>query len=171
MLLVLAGCTPSEPPSWPTGGAPLLIREARWERRGERVVQILPNGNVLEGGKLVLSVDRVGRIVDEDYDPVGILLPDGRLIGTDDDPLGQVGVTNAAPPWSGVAWLAVMPDGTVTHFRPDGEREAWGRWLGCQGPALRTCTLVTHMLMLREVGSAPASGVSFGVGVGVGIGF
>jgi hypothetical protein len=100
---------------------------------------------------------------------LAILSPDGRIIGTDDRALGQVGVTNAAPPWSAQAWLAVMPDGVVTHFSPEGDREPMGRWHGCQGPLLRTCTLVTHMIALRHFRAPPESGVSVGIGIGIGL--
>jgi hypothetical protein len=167
-LLTLLGCTPQEPPNWPQGGAALTIAPARWDRGGEDSVEIRADGQVLEDGDLVFVLDRVGRIVDEDYDPLAILLPDGRVFGTDQRPLGQVGVTNAAPPWAAQAWLAVMPDGSVTRFDSDGERSSLGRWQGCNGPTLRVCTLVTHMLILRHYRGEPSSGVSVGVGVGIG---
>jgi len=127
----------------------------------------MANGQVLEGGKLVFVIDRVGRVADSDYDPFAILLPDGRLVGTDNQYLGQLGVTNAAPPWSEQAWLSVLPDGKTIGFSPDGERATLGVWQGCAGPALRSCTLVTHLLTLRHHGGGPSSPVRFGVGVGV----
>jgi hypothetical protein len=167
-LLLLLGCTPQEPPNWPRGGAPLSIVPARWDRGSEDAVEIRADGKVLEDGDVLFVIDRVGRIVDKDYDPVAILLPDGRVIGTEDRVLGQVGVTNAAPPWSANAWLALMPDGGVTAFSPEGDRSSLGRWQGCNGPALRTCTLVTHMIALRHYRAQPASGVSVGVGIGIG---
>lgn len=167
LLLLALGCSPSEPPEWPRGGAPLGIPNARWDRGDADAVEIRPNGQVLEDGDLVFVIDRVGRVVDAEYDPVAILLPDGRLVGTDDQNLGHLGVTNAAPPWSNQAWLAVTPEGSVIGFSSDGERASLGRWQGCSGPALRSCTLVTHLLMLRRHRSAPPSGVHFGVGMGL----
>jgi hypothetical protein len=168
-LLSLFGCKPQEPPNWPRGGAALSIAPARWDRGSEDAVEIRSDGQVLEDGDLLFVVDRVGRIVDKDYDPVAILLPDGRVFGTEERLLGQVGVTNAAPPWAAQAWLAVTPDGAVTQFSPEGDRSSLGRWQGCNGPALRTCTLVTHMIALRHYRAQPSSGLSIGVGVGIGL--
>lgn len=168
---MLAGlaCSPKEPPSWPQGGAALAISPARWDRGDEDDIEIRADGQVLEDGDLLFVVDRVGRVVDADYDPLGILLPDGRIVGTDNRFLGQVGITNAAPPWATHAWLAVRPDGSVTYFDPEGDRESWGRWQGCHGAALRTCTLVSHLVALRNYRPAPETGV--GIGIGIGIGF
>jgi hypothetical protein len=162
------GCSPKQPPHWPEGGAPLVIAPARWERGEEDAIEILPNGQVVEDGDVLFVLDRVGRIVDEKYDPLGILLPDGNVVGTDNRALGFVGVSNAAPPTSQTAWLAVMPDGAVTLFGRDGEREFGGRWTGCAGAAQRTCTLVTHLVELRNIPS-PDSGVNFGIGIGIGL--
>jgi hypothetical protein len=145
----------------------LTLGNARWDRGEADAVEIRANGQVLEGGDLVFVIDRVGRVVDPEYDPVAILLPDGRIVGTDAQALGQIGVTNAAPPWSNQAWLAVTPEGTVIGFDSDGERAALGHWQGCSGPVLRSCTLVTHLLTLRRHRTAPPSGVHFGVGVGL----
>jgi hypothetical protein len=167
--LAACGCTPQEPPSWPQGGTALVIAPARWESDGD-VVEIQADGKVLDDGSTVFILDRVGRVVTDDYDPMAILLPDGRVYGTDERALGQVGVTNAAPPWSANAWLMVAPDGAVVHFTPEGERVSLGRWQGCNGPVLRTCTLVTHLLTLRRMQSR-SSGVGVGIGVGIGVGF
>ena len=169
LVLAALACSPKEPPSWPQGGAALAISPARWERGEDDPIEIRANGQVVEDGDLLFVVDRAGRIVDAEHDPLGILLPDGRIVGTDDRVLGQVGVTNAAPPWSANAWIAVKPDGTVTHFGSDGDREALGRWEGCHGAALRTCTLVSHLVALREYNPTPEPGI--GIGIGIGIGF
>jgi hypothetical protein len=168
ILLALA-CTPREPPSWPQGGAALVIAPARWDRGDDDPIEIRADGRVLEDGDVLFVLDRVGRIVDPDYDPLAILLPDGRLVGTDDALLGHVGVTNAAPPWSGTAWLAVLPDGAVTYFDSDGSREFGGRWRGCGGAAHRTCTLVTQFVALRNYRPPAETGVGIGIGIGVGL--
>jgi len=166
----LVGCSPKEPPHWPEGGAPLLIAPARWERGEDDPIEILPNGQVVEDGDVLFVLDRVGRIVDEKYDPLGILLPDGNVVGTDNRSLGFVGVSNAAPPGSQTAWLAVMPDGAVTRFARDGEREFGGRWTGCTAALQRTCTLVTHLVELTDYRTGgPDNGVNFGIGIGIGL--
>jgi hypothetical protein len=167
--LIVASCRPDEPPRWAQGGAQLTLPSARWARADDDMVEIQPNGHVLEDGDLLFVIDRVGRIVDSDYEPVALLFQDGRLAGTDDRVLGHVGVSNAAPPDRMEAWLAVMPDGNVVYFGSDGDREPDGKWEGCSGPALRTCTLVTHLLAVRNYGRRSESGV--GVGIGIGIGF
>lgn len=170
-LFALAGCAPTEPPRWAQGGAQLVLPTARWQRGGDDDIEIKPNGYVTEGGRLVFLIDRVGRVVDEDFEPVAILFPEGRVMGTDNYWLGQVGISNAAPPGQATAWLAVLPNGGVMFFDDDGERHAGGRWLGCAPAALRTCTLVTHMIALRDYLRRSQSGVSVGVGVGVGVGY
>ena len=169
-LLVALGCAPEKPARWVEGGTPLVLPAAHWNRGGNDAVEIRADGKVLEAGDLVFVVDRVGRVVDDHYDPVAVLLPDGRLAGTDDAMLGQIGITNASPPSAGQAWLTVMPNGEVIFFDSDGERSYGGVWTGCDGPAHRACTLVTHLMVLRSYLRRPAPGVSVGVGVGVGVG-
>jgi hypothetical protein len=170
-LVALGGCRgPTDPPSWPQGGASLAFAQARWDRPGDDPVELGAQGQVTVDGELIFSLDRVGRIVDDKNEPVAILLPDGRVAGPDNVFLGQVGVTNAAPPWSDNAWVAVMPDGSVTYFEAEGDRESLGVWRGCKGPALRACTLVTHLFTLREHGP-PRSDSGPRVGIGIGVGF
>lgn len=170
-LLLLAGCTPSAPPRWAEGGAPLLITPARWQRDDADTVEIQADGRVLEGGHLRFTIDRVGRVTDDDYDAFAVLLPDGHVVGTDDRALGYVGVSNATPPFANQAWISLQPDGRVLFFNPDGDRSALGQWTGCNGPSRRTCTLVTQIFMLQNFRAAPIYGPTFGVGVGVGVGF
>jgi len=167
--LVLLGCAPSAPPHWAEGGAPLAIPAAHWNRGESDSIDVRPDGQVLEGGSLLFVIDRVGRVVDSDYEPVAMLWPDGRVVGTDDRLLGQVGVSNASPPGSRTAWLSVSPNGQVVYFDADGTRSAGGVWTGCDGPALRTCTYVTHLIALRSY-VRRESGVAVGVGIGVGVG-
>ena len=172
ILLVLAlfalGCAPAKPPRWQEGGAPLVIPNARWDRPDEDSVEIRANGQVLEDGDLIYVIDRAGRVADEDYEAVAVLLPDGHLAGTDSMALGQIGVTNASPPDRFSAWLSVRPDGTVVYFDDDGGQISRGKWYGCNGPALRTCTLVTQIITLRDYVRRSEGSVSVGVGVGVG---
>lgn len=168
LLLLTLGCTPKPPPSWPQGGARLALTAARWDRGDESPIEIRPDGRVLEDGDLLFVLDTVGRIVDSEHEPFGILLAEGQVVGTDDRALGHVGVTNAAPPGSGNAWLTVLPDGGVTVFDLDGEREFAGRWQGCTGAAQRTCTLVSHLVLLRSAQSSPDVGIGIGIGLGVG---
>ncbi|HET7544558.1 MAG TPA: hypothetical protein VFK05_32030 [Polyangiaceae bacterium] len=170
-LLALASCAPSMPPRWAEGGAPLLIAPAHWQRGDDDPVEIQADGRVLEGGKLRFTIDRVGRVTNEDYDAVAVLLPDGHVVGTDDRALGYVGLSNASPPFSGQAWVSLLPDGRVVFFHPDGDRGALGQWTGCNGPSRRTCTLVTQMFLVQNLRMAPTYGPTFGVGVGVGVGF
>lgn len=170
LAVAFAACTPKEPPRWPEGGARLVIPKAVWERGEDDPIEIRENGQVVEDGDVLFVIDRVGRVVDSKYEPLAILLPDGNVAGTDNRALGYVGVTNAAPPWSRNAWLAIMPDGAVTVFERDGERAFGGRWTGCAGAAQRTCTLVTHMIALRtRSGPSDGGGVTFGVGIGIGL--
>jgi hypothetical protein len=170
LALGLTGCAPAEPPRWAEGGAPLALGAARWEREGAEAVELRPNGQVIVDDELFFVVDRVGRVTAADREPLAVLLPDGQLVGPDDLSLGRVGVTNASPPGAVQAWLAVTPDGKVTYFDSDGERNFGGTWRGCSGPVLRTCTLVTQLLAVSRYYSRFRS-VGIGVGVGVGVGF
>jgi hypothetical protein len=172
LLVVLGtGCVPAEPPRWAEGGAPLVLPSARWDRGGDDVVEIRPDGHVYEDGDLAFVVDRVGRVVDEDFEPLAILFPDGTVVGQDHYAFGHVGISNASPPHRSTAWLAVVPDGNVIYFESDGERRSGGRWQGCAPPALRTCTYVTHIFAMRDYVRRADSGVSIGVGVGIGVGY
>jgi hypothetical protein len=168
----LVGCAPAKPPRWAEGGAPLALASARWERGGAGAVELRPSGEVLVDGDLTFVIDRVGRVTDDDYDPVAVLEPDGELVGADHSSLGRIGVTNASPPGVVQAWLSVAPSGEVTYFDPDGERSSGGTWRGCAGPVLRTCTLITQLVALQNYRYQRSSvGVGIGVGVGVGVGF
>jgi hypothetical protein len=168
-VVVAAACSANPPPRWAEGGAPLVIGAARWDRPDDDTIEILDDGTVLEDGDKILMVDRAGRVVDEDHEPVAILLPDGHVGGPDNLLLGRVGVSNAAPPGSAAAWLAILPNGQVVRFDAEGEQEGDGVWYGCDGPKRRTCTLITHVLAVRYYREHPRSGVTFGVGVGVGL--
>jgi hypothetical protein len=145
-----------------------VLPSARWERADGDVLEIRPDGQVLEGGDLLFVVDRVGRVVDDEYEPLALLFPDGRLAGSEDRALGHIGIANAAPPDRHQAWLTVAPDGSVIYYDEDGERQSGGRWTGCGGAAQRTCTLVTHLIAVRSYARRSAPGVSVGVGIGVG---
>jgi hypothetical protein len=168
----LSACAPSQPPNWAEGGALLELGAAQWERDGGVPVELRANGHVLVDGDLAFVIDRVGRVANADYDAYAVLLPDGQLVGTDDISLGRIGVTNASPPGAVEAWLAVTPDGQVLYFDTDGERSSGGVWHGCNGPVLRTCTLVTQLLAVASYrGMRSGVGIGVGVGVGVGVGF
>jgi hypothetical protein len=169
--LAALSCAPSVPPRWAEGGAALLIQPAHWARGDEDVVDLRSNGQVLENGHLRFVIDRVGRVTDDEYEPFAVLLSDGNVVGTDDRALGYVGLSNASPPGSEQAWLSLQPDGSVLFFEPNGDRSVRGKWLGCDGPGRRACTLVTQIFALRNYRVAPSGGVTFGVGVGIGAGF
>ena len=165
-------CAPAQPPRWAEGGAPLAFAPARWDRESGGPVELRADGHVLIDGDLAFVLDRVGRVANVEYDPYAVLLPDGQLVGTDQQLLGRVGVTNAAPPGGLEAWLTVTPDGRVTYFDPDGERSSGGLWHGCAGAVQRTCTLVTQLVAVQNYrASRTGVGIGIGVGVGVGVGF
>lgn len=167
-MVALLGCTPNPPPMWQSGGAQLLVQPARWERPDDDEIEILPNGTVVEDGEPILSVDRAGRVVDEDNEPVAILLPDGQVVGPDDRGMGRVGMSNASPPGRTYAWISVMPNGQVITYNHDGDREDGGVWRGCAGAALRTCTLISHVMAVRHYVDRSRTRVGVGIGVGIG---
>ena len=164
----LAGCSSHPPAHWAQGGAPTAIARARWER-GSDTVDVLPDGRVLVDGDHVFTLDAAGRIMNADHGSLALLHPDGTLIGNDEQRLGQVGIASASPPGSAAAWLTVAPTGEVTFYDPEGGRSLGGAWSGCEGPMFRTCTLVSHMVAMRDVARRPRVGVGIGVGFGFGM--
>jgi hypothetical protein len=164
-LFGVVACSSAPPPHWATGGAPLAIQPAAWRTASGGTVELHPDGKVFVEGSESFSLDRAGRVFDSDNEPVAILLPDGNLVGTDDVYLGRIGLANASPPGRDTAWVAVLPDGSVLRFEPDGERSSDGAWQGCAGAAHRACTLITHLVELdRAARSRGAVFVGFGVG-------
>jgi hypothetical protein len=168
-LLSLASCTPDPPPNWQSGGARLFIAHAYWERGEHELIEIKDNGEVYEDEDLAYVVDQAGRVVTDDHEPRAILLPDGLVLGTNDEPLGRVGLQNASPPDRHHAWLRIQPNGRVYFYDQDGEEQFGGTWRGCGGPMARTCTYITHMFVLRSYSRGRRSGPSFGNGIGVGL--
>ena len=174
-LLVLAlslsgivGCSSKPPAEWASGGARLALGSAIW-KLGEDDVTMDRSGRVVMAGDTQFSIDVAGRVYDDDGDPAAVLLPDGNVVGNDNVHLGRVGVTNASPPGAEAAWLSLSPGGDVILFDSDGARRSGGRWTGCTGAVLRTCTLVTHLVALSRA-AAQHNRMHGGVGVGVGMG-
>lgn len=142
-----------------------MLVDAQWER-GDESVLIRRDGRVVEGDDFVFQLDAAGRVFDEDNEAIALLNPDGSVSGPDDTYLGRVGVHNASPPWTSVAWLRVRRDGKVALYDSDGEAHHAGTWRGCVGPVMRTCTLVTHLLAL-EAARRYRDSVQVGVGLGM----
>jgi hypothetical protein len=142
------GCSASPPARWAEAGASLRSADATWVQPEGDVVKLTRDGRVLADDDEVFAIDGAGHVFDSDRAPLAMLERDGRLKGTDNERLGRVGWRNASPPWTKVAWLHIAPDGTVVVFGVENEPVYLGRWQGCDGPVLRTCTLVTHLVVL-----------------------
>jgi hypothetical protein len=140
----------------------LQLGDAQWTREDE-VIELKSDGSVIEDDDVLFRVDRVGRVYEEDGDPMGILLPTGDLVGENNVSLGEVGAVSAAPPGAAFAWLSLARDGSVIRYSEDGDRVADGQWAGCRGPVLPTCTLVTHVVAYREWKRRPRMSVGVGV--------
>ncbi len=146
-----------------------MVARAYWERGDYDRIEIRADGGVYEGDDRVFTIDRVGRVVDEDYEPFALMAEDGRVLGPEEREYGRVGLHNASPPGRQNAWLSIQPDGRVTYYELDGEQHFGGKWYGCGGPMLRTCTLVTHVFLLRAERARRGSGPSIGLGIGIGL--
>jgi hypothetical protein len=133
-LAALSACAPKPPVHWEQGGAPLILPNARWDRGSDDPIEIRSDGKVMEDGDLLMVVDRAGRIVDDDYEPIALLLPDGHVAGNDNELLGRVGHANAAPPPA--AWIAILPNGQALFSTKRRAR----RPTGCEGPQKRTAS-------------------------------
>ena len=164
----LMGCQAHPPAHWVQGGSRLDIPRARWSQ-GDGVLDVMPDGRVLGNGAHLFTIDTAGRVFDVENDPIALLEMDGRLVGKDDTNLGRVGLRNASPPGVEVAWLTLDDAGTVVRFDPEGGPHPDGVWSGC-GPALRTCTLATHLIALAQARGRRSSRVHVGLGMGVGTG-
>lgn len=170
LCVALSACTALPPAHWAQGGTRLDPVRARWVRV-DMQVDVMPDGKVFIDGEEAFVVDRAGRVIDLDDEPIALLEPDGRLVGPGDRELGTVGSLHAARPREGRAWLTVEPSGRVLAYGPEGERMGLGTWVGCSASARahQVCTLVTHLLTLRAQDADQSSGMSIGVGVGVGV--
>lgn len=169
-VLLAAGCAPRPPAQWAQGGAELEIPAARWVR-GDATVELYPDGKLRINGEHEATLDRAGRLFDTDAQPIALLLPDGRLVGPDDAPLGFVGQATASLPDARTAWLAIQLTGEVVRFEDDGAPVSMGAWVGACRATPRTmqvCTLITHVVATK-LRSGPRVGFSFGVGVGIGV--
>lgn len=155
LALGAAGCAATPPPSWAQGGARLAFGRAVWTQVEGGRLEVDERGQVRVNGELLLTLDRVGRVVDDSNDPVALLDSEGQLFGTNDSYLGRIGLHNASPPWGPEAWVRVTPKGAVVLFDADGDASSAGSWVGCEGPILRTCTLLTHLVLLESVQRAP----------------
>jgi hypothetical protein len=171
-VFALAGCSSAPPARWVHGGASLDIPHARWTR-GDTIVEIEPSGRIRINGDHELTIDRAGRLFEPDATPVALLEPDGRVVGGNDRPLGNVGTMHASPPGRYNAWLTVLPSGEVVRYDAEGDRHRFGAWAGQCNRSLGTrqvCTFVTHVLAMKMRDRLEGGGgVTFGVGVGVGI--
>ena len=167
---MMTACQAHPPANWVQGGSPLEIPRARWTR-GERLIDIMPDGKVLFDGVHMFTIDRGGRVYETDNDPIAVLQVDGNVLGKDDQSLGKVGVRNASLPGHDVAWLSIGEQGEVTHFDANGNPVSEGTWTGC-GAAIRACTLTTHLQGLGEMRRGSTSGVygpTMGISVGLGL--
>jgi hypothetical protein len=142
------------------------MTSAHWSR-GDSIIEVRPDGKVLVDNDPAFNIDGAGRVFETDGDPIAVLQPDGALVGRNQTAMGQVGLLSAAFPGSSTAWVGMGPKGEVIRYDPEGERSQDGYWQGCGGPAVLTCTLVTHMVLLREWQHRPRVGVGFGIGIGV----
>lgn len=148
--MTLASCAAPVPANWARGGAPLELGAATWERPDAEPVQLTAAGDVFVDGELWYHVDAQGRLIDGDGDPAALLSSDGQVFSATNTYSGRVGVRNASPPWSGVAWVRIGEDGVVSWFDDDGVPHNEGRWTGCEGSRVRLCTLLTHWILLSQ---------------------
>lgn len=158
-LLLVCGslsCSSSRPPAgWPQGGMPVQLPSARWVVMGS-TVDLRPSGQVYLDGDYFMTIDPVGRVFDEENQPIALLYPDGSVRGPDDQPLGVVGYLHASQAATTHAWITLTPQGPVIRYDGEGERHDFGIWIGCSdSPQTQlTCTLVTHLMGNRIIDAA-----------------
>lgn len=148
---LLFGCAAATPPpGWQQGGAPLIVPRATWTQPYANV-ELLPDGRVLVNGLDTFAIDRVGRVIDLDGQPVAMLRPDGRLVGSGNVDMGAVGPTAAALPGAQYASLGIAASGQVIKYADDGDMTPSGSWAGCgmYAPSLQACMLVTLLVTIK----------------------
>lgn len=146
---VSTGCSQTPPPKWQQGGAPIVLQPAVWERQ-THFVQVQNNGHVILNDRLMFVLDRNGRVHDALGDPYAVLEAGNRLSGNNDWTLGTISVSTATPPGSSQPWITVFPSGKVVRQDMEGRSFEDGAWSGCNGQMMRTCTLVSHLIVLYE---------------------
>jgi hypothetical protein len=181
---VSLGCAAATPPAgWQQGGAPLLLPRATWTHPWA-TVELVQDGRVMVNGRVAFQIDAAGRVLDLDAQPVALLRPDGRLVGSGEVDMGAVGPTSAALPGARYASLAIAPNGQVIKYDDDGDMTAGGSWAGCgfYAPSLQACMLVTLLVATkyqpyRPINRYPMTpygtpyGTSVMPGYGLGLGF
>jgi hypothetical protein len=128
----------------------LWLPRAAW-RSGWMSIDLMQDGRVMMNGQSSFLVDAAGRVIDAEGQPVALLQPDGRLIGTKGEDLGVVGPVTASPAGSRYAWLGILPSGQVVRYEDDGRSSGGGTWVGCGGhpSSLQACMLVTYLVATR----------------------
>jgi hypothetical protein len=164
--LMVSACASAPPPRWAEGGTSLQLPAAFWSR-GDSTIELRPDGKVLIDNGQALGIDAAGRVFETDGDPIAVLQPDGYLVGKDNTSMGFVGPVSATFPGSDHAWFTIGSRGEVVRYDTDGEHSQDGVWQGCAGASFRTCTLVTHVVLLRELRRRPRIGIGIGFGMGV----
>lgn len=149
-----AGATP--PPGWQQGGAAIYPVRATWTHRFH-TIELYPDGRVIINGRDTFAIDRAGRVMDPESNPVALLRPDGRLVGAGNEDWGAVGPTAAALPGAKSASIAIAPGGQVIRYGDDGDQRMLGSWAGCDVYAvtLQACMLVTYLVATHYQPSRP----------------
>jgi hypothetical protein len=146
---VVAGCASGPSPRWQQGGAATAIATAYWSRPSS-TVELRPDGKVFDDDELLFHVDRKGRVSDAEGHPVAVLLDDGSLVTDRDGALGWIGAGTAYGVDRRAPTVRLSPTGQVMVAGREGAFTDGGRWQDCDGPMLRTCTLVTHVVAARD---------------------
>jgi hypothetical protein len=169
LALGAGACAAKPPTGWKEGGAAVLVPRARWVF-GELAVDLGHDGKVHFNGRHRWTIDRAGRIYDEEGQPLALLGKDGVLVGPDDETIGWVGAAESRLPGQNEGWLTLGMTGELVRHEEEGSRP-FGVWMGCTAmpQTAQICTLVSHLVALRLREAAREPDVSFGVGVGVSV--
>jgi hypothetical protein len=86
--VVPLGCASGPSPRGQRGGVALPLDAAYWSR-ARSTVEVRPDGRVFDDDKLLLHIDRHGRLENAEGEPIAVLMPDGSLVAEDDSDRGQ----------------------------------------------------------------------------------
>jgi hypothetical protein len=94
-------------------------------------------------------------VSDAEGEPVAVLGRDGWLVAEDDTPLGFIGWGASFRADRETPSVRVAPSGHALVAIGSGGWRPAGRFTYCEGPMLRTCTLVAHVVAARDAAQQP----------------
>jgi hypothetical protein len=161
-VLLVSACADPPPAGWAKGGAPLVIKQMSWKTGAGEEVVVTEDGKVTSDGDHIFTIDRAGRVYDDDKEPVALLLPDGTVEGSEQTSRSDRRHERGAPGGGTAGSPSYRTGRSSTSIRTEsGLRTAPGGDATARsiGPArwCRTCTRCIGSLRRRKAAPTSAS--------------